>query len=171
MKKLTLPNNPHKGLKIYCKTCRVDNAKCKHYDQQVYRIRLYIPGNSDSVRTKMLEATNYKDAVIESVDFEKELKANGFEKTKIIESDTSIDYNIVDAIVKYREYMSGESKFAHLKKNLSQGHIDECVRYCYLFAESVAVKKNIRRTRPYDIDITDVSNFYILIEENMLPKL
>jgi integrase len=170
MKKLTLPQNPHKGLKIFCRTCRVDNPKCNHFDRQVYRVRIHIPGNSESVRTKFLEATNYNDAVIECVDFEKELKANGYERTTITHSETSIDYSIGDAVVKYREYMSGESKYAHLKKNVSQGHIDESVRYCWLLVENIALRKNIKRTRPTEIDITDVSNFYSWAEEKYAPK-
>ena len=43
-------------------------------------------------------------------------------------SEIATDYNIGDAVVKYREYMSGKSKFAHLKKNVSEEHIDECIR-------------------------------------------
>jgi integrase len=158
MKKLTLPQNPHKGLKIFCRTCRVDNPKCNHFDRQVYRVRIHIPGNSESVRTKFLKANNYNDAVIECVDFEKELKANGYERSIVTHSETSIDYSIGDAVVKYREYMSGESKY------------DESVRYCWLLVENVALRKNIKRTRPTDIDITDVSNFYKWAEEKYAPK-
>jgi integrase len=66
--------------------------------------------------------------------------------------------------------MSGESKFAHLKKNVSQGHIDESVRYCWLLVENVALRKNVKRTRPTDIDINDVSNFYKWAEEKYSPK-
>jgi hypothetical protein len=106
MKKLTLPLNPHKGLKIFCRTCRIDNPKCNHYNQQLYRVRIHIPGNSKSVRTKFLEATNYNEAVIECVDFEKQLKANGYERTVITFSETSTDYTIGDAVVKYRECIS-----------------------------------------------------------------
>ena len=170
MKKLTLPQNPHKGLKIFCRTCRVDNPKCNHYDRQLYRVRIHIPGNSKCVRTKFLEAENYNDAVAECVDFERELKSNGYERTIVTFSEYSTDYSIGDAVVKYREYMSGESKFAHLKKNVSQGHIDESVRYCWLLVENVALRKNIKRTRPSDIDITDVSNFYKWAEEKYAPK-
>ena len=170
MKKLTLPLNPHKGLKIFCRTCRIDNPKCNHYNQQLYRVRIHIPGNSKSVRTKFLEATNYNEAVIECVDFEKQLKANGYERTVITFSETSTDYTIGDAVVKYREYMSGESKFAHLKKNVSQSHIDESVRFCWLMVENMALIKNIKRTRPTDVDISDVSNFYKWIEEKYAPK-
>ena len=170
MKKITLPKNPYRGLKIFCRTCRIDNPKCNHYDRQLYRVRIHIPGNSKSVRTKFLEAENYNDAVAECVDFERELKSNGYERTIATFSETSTDYSIGDAVVKYREYMSGESKFAHLKKNVSQGHIDESVRYCWLLVENVALRKNVKRTRPTDIDINDVSNFYKWAEEKYAPK-
>ena len=120
MKKITLPKNPYKGLKIYCKTCRVPNPKCKHYDRQIYQVRLHIPGTKHEVKSKNLNAVNYNDAVIECVEFEKELKANGYERTNVIFSETSTDYSIGDAAIKYREYMSGKSKYAHLKKNLTQ---------------------------------------------------
>jgi len=166
MIKLTLPKNAHKGLKIFCKTCRVDNPRCRHYSRQVYRVRVHIPGNSNSIKTKVLDATNYSEAIIECIDFEKELKSNGYERTIVSVSETSTDYGIGDAVVKYREYMSGESKFAHLKKNVSQDHIDECVRFCWKLVENVALTKNIKRTRPSDIKIEDVSNFYKWAEEN-----
>ena len=166
MRKLTLPKNPHKGLKIFCRSCRIDNCKCKYYGRQVYRVRIHIPGNSASIRTKFLEADNYNDAVAECVDFERELKSNGYERTAVTFSETSTDYSIVDAVVKYRKYMSGESKFAHLKKNVTQGHIDECVRYCWKFVETLSLSKNVKRIRPTDIIAEDVSNFYKWAEEN-----
>ncbi len=170
MRKLTLPHNPHKGLKIFCRTCRIDNPKCNHYDRQVFRVRIHIPGNSKSIRTKFLEAGNYNNAVAECVDFERELKFNGYVRMAVTFSQTSTDYNIGDAVVKYREYMSGKSKFAHLKKNVSEEHIDECVRYCKKFVENLSLTKNIKRIRPTDIKIEDVSNFYIWAEENYSSK-
>ena len=136
MKKLTLPKNAHKGLKIFCKTCRVDNPRCRHYNRQVYRVRVHIPGNSNSIKTKVLDATNYSEAIIECIDFEKELKSNGYERTIVSLSETSTDYGIGDAVVKYREYMEGKSKYAHLKKNISQEHIDESIRFCWYFIDS-----------------------------------
>jgi len=165
MRKLTLSKNPHKGLKIFCRTCRIDNPKCKHFDRQVYRVRIHIPGNSESVRTKFLVADNYNNAVAECVDFERELKINGYDKTVVAFSETSTDYSIGDAVVKYREYMSGDSKYAHLKKNVTQGHIDECVRYCWKFVENLALKRNVKRTRPTDVKTEDISNFYKWAEE------
>jgi len=170
MRKLTLPHNPHKGLKIFCRTCRIDNPKCKHFDRQVFRVRIHIPGNSKSIRTKFLIADNYNNAVAECVDFERELKSNGYERMAVTFSQTSTDYNIGDAVIKYREYMSGKSKFAHLKKNVSEEHIDECVRYCKKFVENLSLTKNLKRTRPTDILTEDVSNFYVWAEENYSSK-
>ena len=170
MRKLTVPHNPHKGLKIFCRTCRIDNPKCKHFDRQVFRVRIHIPGNSKSIRTKFLIADNYNNAVAECVDFERELKSNGYERMAVTFSQTSTDYNIGDAVIKYREYMSGKSKFAHLKKNVSEEHIDECVRYCKKFVENLSLTKNLKRTRPTDILIEDVSNFYVWAEENYSSK-
>jgi integrase len=160
MKKLTLPKNPHKGLKIFCKTCRIDNSKCRHYDRQVYRVRVHIPGTKNNTKSFYLESVNYNDAIVECALFEKELIQNGFERVKQTDSESLTDYSIRDAIVKYREYMEGKSKYAHLKKNMSQEHIDECIRFCWFFVENVALTKNINRTRPSDIKIGDVSNFY-----------
>ena len=170
MRKLTLPHNPHKGLKIFCRTCRIDNPKCRHYDRQVFRVRIHIPGKSKSIRTKFLVADNYNNAVAECVDFERELKSNGYERMAVTFSQTSTDYNIGDAVVKYREYMSGKSKFAHLKKNVSEEYIDECVRYCKKFVENLSLTKNLKRTRPTDVITDDVSNFYLWAEENYSYK-
>ena len=169
MIKLTLPKNPYKGLKIFCRTCRVDNSNCRHYDRQVYRVRIHVPGTKNATKSFYLEAKNYNDAIIECALFEKELIQNGFEKVKQIDSVSLTDYSIGDALVKYREYMSGESKYAHLKKNLTQEHIDECVRFCWNLVENVALTKNIKRTRPTDIKIEDVSNFYKWAEQNYSP--
>ncbi len=166
MKKLTLPKNPHKGLKIFCRTCRVDNSKCKHFDRQVYRVRIHIPGTRNSTKSFYLEAENYNSAVIECALREKELIQNGFEKVRQIDSNNLNDYNLGDAVIKYREYMSGKSKYAHLKKNISKEHIDECIRFCWRLVENVSLLKNIKRTRPADIKIEDVSNFYIWADEN-----
>jgi hypothetical protein len=73
MTKLSLPKNPHKGLKIFCRTCRVDNSKCRHYDRQVYRVRIHVPGTKNSSKSFYLEAVNYNDAILECALIEKEL--------------------------------------------------------------------------------------------------
>ena len=79
MRKIVVPKKSHKGLKTFCKICRVNNPKCNHKDNLVYRVIIKVPGGCGSVRTKMLVAENYNDAVIEAIQFRKDLVANNFE--------------------------------------------------------------------------------------------
>jgi integrase len=159
MRKLTLPKHPHTGLKIFCKTCRVDNPNCKHYSNQIYRVRIHVPGTGSGVKTKFLTATEYEDAVLETIQFQKELSSNCY--TRVIEkTDIGTDYNIGGAIIKYHQYLSGKSSYAHLKKDVSKGYIDETIRYCKLFAKNLKKTRDIRTTRVTDIQKTDVANFY-----------
>ena len=117
MNKLTLPKHPHTGLKIFCKTCRVDNPNCKHYSNQIYRVRVHVPGSGNGVKTKYLTATNYDDAVLETIQFQKELSSNSYTLPKE-KTDVGTDYNIVGGILKYNQYLSGKSIYAHLKKDV-----------------------------------------------------
>jgi integrase len=169
MSVLKLPKNPYKGLKLFCRTCRVDNPKCNHYDRIIYRVRVHVPGTGKDIKSKMLSATNYEDAVAESIEFEKELKSNSYEtiKPKIDEGN---DYSVVDAIVRYNQYLNGESEYAHLKKNVSKGHTDEMIRFCRFFAKTLKKGKDIQRMRITDVSQHDVANFYIWAEENYAPK-
>lgn len=169
MIRLTLPKHPHTGLKIFCKTCRVDNTNCKHYGNQVYRVRIHVPGTGNSVKTKYLTATNYDDAVLETIQFQKELTSNNYNPPIEI-AEVGTDYNIVGAILKYNQYMSGKSIYAHLKKDVSKGYIDETIRYCKLFAKSLKKTRDLRTTRVTDIQKMDVANFYELAEEKYSEK-
>jgi hypothetical protein len=69
MKRLTLPKNPHKGLKIFCNT--LNEIILKHFNNQHYRIRIHRPGTIKGIKSKVLVAVEYKEAVIEAINFEK----------------------------------------------------------------------------------------------------
>jgi hypothetical protein len=43
----------------------------------VFKALIYVPGSKD-VRSRVLKARNYKDAIIEKIQFEKQLKANNY---------------------------------------------------------------------------------------------
>lgn len=169
MNKLILPKNAHKGLKIFCKKCNEDNSKCKHYDNQTYRVRIHVPGSKSTVKTRVISATDYDDAVIEAIAFKKELNSNNF---KTIEStlDEGNDYSILDACIKYNQYLNGESYYAHLKKNISKEYKKELIRYCSYFCENVKKSKNIEASRIKDINIKDVSSFYLWAETHYQEK-
>ncbi len=166
---LKLPKNPYKGIKLFCKTCRVDNPKCNHYDKIIYRVRVHIPGTKNEIKSKMLVATNYDDAVLESIQFEKELISNSY-TTVVPVLDQGNDYSVVDAIIKYNQYLNGESEYAHLKKNVTKGHSDEMIRYCTYFAQSLKKKRDIERMRIVDVSKQDVSDFYTWASNHYAPK-
>ena len=58
MKKLTLPKNHLKGLKIYCNKCKKYNPKCNHIDDLLYRVVVHIPGTKNSTKIKTLISKN-----------------------------------------------------------------------------------------------------------------
>jgi integrase len=169
MSKLTLPLKPHKGLKIFCNKCKKDNSKCKHYTNQVYRVRIHIPGTKNTVRTMVLEATDYEDAIVEAIAFKKEIKANGYSKLDNITYEGN-DYSIVNAFIKYNQYLNGDIGFAHLKKNNSKGYKAELIRYCTLFCQNVKEVKDIKTARIKDINKDDVSRFYLWAENHYAEK-
>ena len=171
MIKLSLPKSPHKGLKIFCKKCNKDNSGCKHYSSQVYRARIHVLGTRNSVRTKKLEATNYRDAVVEAISFEKELIANNFNtiNNTVVENQGN-DYSLPDAVVRYRQYLNGESNYAHLKKNVSVGHKKELVRFCDYFCQIVKKTKDIETLRVKDVNREQVSKFYSWASERYKEK-
>jgi site-specific recombinase XerD len=176
MNKLVLPKNPYKGLKIFCKTCNKDNANCKHFDSQVYRVRLHVPGSKNSVKTRKIEATDYSDAVIEVIAFEKELNATDFTTigSTIIENTVDEgkgnDYSIADAVIRYNQYLNGDSIYAHLKKNISEEYRKELLRYCRYFSQNVNKNKDIRKFRIKDVNRAEVSSFYIWAEKKYKEK-
>jgi integrase len=169
MSVLKLPKNPYKGIKLYCRTCRVDNPKCSHHDRIIYRVRVHVPGTDKDIKSKMLSASNYEDAVAETIEFEKELKSNSYETIKP-KVDEGNDYSVTGAIMKFDYYLRGESEYAHLRKNVSKGHIDEMFRFCRFFANSLKQKYDIQRMRIIDVTQHDVADFYVWAEEHYAPK-
>jgi len=169
MSNLKLPKNPYKGIKLFCRTCRVDNPKCNHHDRIIYRVRVHVPGTDKDIKSKMLSATNYEDAVAETIEFEKELKSNSYETIRP-KADEGNDYSVLGAIVKYNQYLNGLSQYAHLRKDVSKGHIDEMIRFCRFFAKILKQKYNIERMRIADVSQQDVADFYVWAEEHYSPK-
>lgn len=177
MNKLVLPKNAHKGLKIFCKKCNKDNSKCRHYDSQVYRVRIHIPGTKNSVKTKKLDTTDYNEAIIESIKFEKELNATAFTTISNVavqdtadENSDNNDYSLADAVIKYKQYLNGESCYSHLKKDISDDYRKELLRYCRYFSKNVHKTKDITKLRVKDVNRDHVSKFYIWAEKEFKEK-
>ncbi|EIA10645.1 site-specific integrase [Flavobacterium frigoris] len=147
-------------MKIFCRVCNLGNSNYKHFDSQVYRVRIHVLG------TKILEATDYADALIEAIAFEKELNATEFTTIgneiieNVLDEDIRNDYSLADAVIRYSQYLNGESNYALLKKDISVGHRKELLRYCKFYSQNVHKKKNITKLRVKDIARDEVSDFF-----------
>jgi integrase len=169
MNKLVLPKKKYKGIKIYCRICKVDNPKCNHFESFTYRVRVHIPGTLKSVKSKILNSKIYSDAVIEAINFENHLKTNNYQ-TIVVDSAEGNDYSVIDSIIKYNHYLNGESEYAQFKKSVTNEHRKELIRFCKYFAKTLKKNKNIELTRIKDVSRQDVSNFYSWADNHYSPK-
>lgn len=158
MSKLKLPKKPHTGLKIYCHKCKSDNPSCNHFDIHKYRVRIHVSGTKNKKVTKVLNSRNYKDAVVEAIVLEKELKQNSYQKIKTTSEGN--DYSIVEAIIRYNQYLSGNYEFAQHEKTVTVEHRKECIRFCRYFCNTLKDFKDIEKTRIVDVNKSDVARFY-----------
>ncbi|MFG4004603.1 tyrosine-type recombinase/integrase [Flavobacterium aquidurense] len=175
MNKLVLPKNPYRGIKVFCRVCNADNTGCKHYESQVFRVRVHVPGSKNTVKTKKLESLQYADAVAEAIAFEKTLNATEFTTVgKIVENnineDQGNDYSLIDSIIKYSQFLNGNSEYAHLKKNITKGHKDELLRYCRYFLKNIKKTKDVKTFRVKNVGRKEVSSFYLWAEKHYNEK-
>lgn len=168
MNKLKLPKNPHKGMKVYCHKCKRDNPTCNHYGVHKYKVKIHVIGGDGKKRTKVLHSKNYNDAVKEAIDFEKELKSSNYEKVVVTEEGN--DYSILDAVVQYQRYLSGQHKYAHKIKKVSPEYQKECLRYCKYFLDNLKEVRNLVTTRIIDVNQNDVARFYLWTENHYSAK-
>ena len=168
MKKLTLPKNHLKGLKIYCNKCKKYNPKCNHNDYLLYRVVVHIPGTKNSTKIKTLISDNYDDAVIESIDIIKILKSNDYRD--LSNDNDNKEYTIIGAIVLYRQYLSGEYELKHLIKKVSKGHLDESIRFAKKFLSTMKFAHNTKTAKVRDVTDKDVSRFYESMESHYAPR-
>jgi integrase len=168
MKKITLPKNHLKGLKIYCNKCNKYNPKCNHNDDLHYRIVVHIPGTKNSTKIKTLISNNYEDAVKESIDIIRGLKSNNYKDLPT--DDESKEYTMIGAIVRYGQYLSGEYELKHLIKKVSKGHLDESIRFAKKFLSTMKFAHNTKTVKVRDVTDKDVSRFYESMESHYAPS-
>ncbi|OXA71099.1 hypothetical protein B0A67_12555 [Flavobacterium aquidurense] len=166
--KLKLPKNPHKGIKVYCHRCKRDNPTCNHYDIHRYKVKIHVIGGEGKKRTKVLNSKKYNDAVKEAIDFENEIKASNYEK--IIVKEEGNDYSVLDAVIQYQRYLSGQHKYVHKIKRVSPEYQKECMRYCKFFLDSLKEVRNLVDTRIIEVNQNDVARFYLWAENHYGAK-
>ncbi|MFN8579328.1 MAG: hypothetical protein U0354_21080 [Candidatus Sericytochromatia bacterium] len=168
MKKLTLPKNHFKGLKIYCNKCKRYNPKCSHYKDLLYRLVVHIPGTKNSTKIRTLTSKIYEDAVVESIDILKVFKSNGY--NDFADDLENKEYTMIGAIVKYNQYLEGNYEYKHLIKRVSKGHIEESIRFVKKFLVSMKQNHNTKTMRVSDVKAKEVSLFYEAMEKHYSPR-
>ena len=117
------------GLFVFCRKCRSDingNSKsatgCNHpIDSQAYKAVIRIPNSGYDRKTKVLNARNFEDALLEFAQFKKQVKSplrNSLTKAKPLKTNL-----LIELMPQYIDYMNDEKVPHHLKKHLAKSHI------------------------------------------------
>lgn len=136
--KKTLKYQKISGLIVFCKKCRSDvygNSKkaknCNHpLECQSYKAIVRVPNSGYERKTKILSARNYEDALVEFVEFQKQVKNPVlFQQTnKKIQSQF-----LKDTMAMYIDYLQDVNTPQHLKKHLSKVYINRVITHLQCF--------------------------------------
>ena len=167
MKKLKVPKNARNGIKVWCRKCRQNNTDCNHYEDTCYRVS-FIDPITGKHRSKMLLADNYEDAFVEAIEFKKNKDKNNLPIDT--GNETGNDYTLAEAILKYDNYLNGDSQYQHLKRKVTDKHRKEVINYCKKFNQSIKDIRKVKWIKPSEVNRKDVSNFYSIITNKYYPK-
>lgn len=129
------------GLFVFCRKCRSDingNSKsangCSHpLESQAYKAVIRIPNSGYDRKTKILNARNFEDALLEFAQFKKQVKSplrNSIRKAKPTKTNL-----LIELMPKYIDYMNDEKVPHHLKKHLAKSHINTTTTFLQDFVK------------------------------------
>lgn len=197
MRRKKLPSGKHKGLCIYCNRCKKHFywtqkkvrleygdivqgepicgaskkvfSKCRFHHFHRFKSRIHISGSYDRKKSKVLNATNYNDAVVEAIAFEKEVKQNQMRDS----TDYSKIRYLFDAQLQYIDFLDNIGVPEHLKVKRSEKHIKEVQKSLALFNEALASryvnKSNLRIDRITDKHVGHFHS-YLLNDKSYAAK-
>jgi len=120
------------GIKIWCLKCRRQYSSmerkpssCKHPDMLRYHLIVHVPGTEKGRKTRLSKARNFDEAMIDLIKFKSELKATGFQTVPVSNENVPRETFIAFA-AEYLDFVSGVNTPAHLVRNRSKGHINDC---------------------------------------------
>lgn len=179
MKRKKLPKKKHKGLFIYCSDCKKyfswtnKNSKdkngklvklepecgssktnfstCKSFEKHRFKSRIHLPGSNDRKISRTLGTTSYADAVIQAIEFEKEVRL----EMKLGAHQSSIKrYYLFDAQIQYIDFLDNIGVPEHQKVKRSDKHIKE-VQICLLLFNEALTKNKVNKKLTLVEKITD----------------
>lgn len=165
MSKIKTPKKSRNGIKVWCKKCRQNNTGCKHYEYHSYRVNL-IDRITGKHKSKILEATEYDDAVVEAINFKKGLE---IQKQAPVSS-LGNDYTLADGILKYQLYLQGDTEYQQYNKKLTPKYIKETIGFLIQFHDSIRENRKIEWIKPPQINRADISYFFGKMKEKYHPK-
>jgi integrase len=145
MDNLKIPKNIRiKGLFVYCNKCKSKsksqltfNTECAHpFEKQVYKAIITIP-KTKRIRAKTLATRDINDAIKQTLDFEKTLKDNGFQRIEEIKVAEYKPQDLLQAIGLYLDYINNRNLYKHQIKVRSEEHRQQVKRMLDRFLGSL----------------------------------
>ncbi|MCD6019731.1 MAG: hypothetical protein K0S53_2852 [Bacteroidetes bacterium] len=190
-----------KGLYIYCNGCKTAysnetkiKCNCKEY---VYKAKIHVPGTKRDCRTKILDATNYNDAIKQRIAFEEQLiAANFIKKEKVVKVVQAKPVRLVDCMDAYMAFINDVDVPSHEIKDISSKRKSDMVRF-FARLNTAIERNNISvsnmkfeslnssivgfldsylkdvlgyRNKTYNNVMTSLNTFYLYISRNFYPN-
>lgn len=179
MSKLTIPvSKKFRGLYIFCNACHEKSkfkllvkSTCNHPDGQiVYKAIFNIPGTK-SIRSRQFKTKDIDEAIKQTIDFEKELRATDFKPVAKTEIFDRKPLGLVECLVMYLDYLENKNVYNHQINQRSKGHIDQVKRYLQRFIFALKAKQiNVNGLLVRNVNDQHVSIFHAYIL-NKYPKI
>lgn len=143
-----------KGLYTFCLKCKQLTgsrkcgmtkkriSSCKNTEHHRFRAVVTVPGTNGTKRKKkILEARTLKDAIVEKLEFESELKSNNYQNTdKHILPKEVKPTLLIECMAMYIGYLNNEGVEAHMMKVRSSKHLWEVENYFVKFSRCLKAK-------------------------------
>ena len=131
---LTLPEKQRpNGLFLYCNGCKAYYSsdklvKCK-CRRLVYKARIHISGTSYGEVPKVIQASNFTDALVAFNNFKESLVSNSYQKVSI-NKPVYIPIRLIECFACYLAFLNNEGVVAHKQKKRDPDHIRK-VEYAF----------------------------------------
>ncbi len=172
-----------KGLFIFCMKCkkRVGDicgnsgkrlSSCKDIDKHRYKLRVCIPGNDSSVKTKIFETRDSNQVVVDAFAYRAELESCNY-MPKMIESKTVVPTTLLEGMAFYIAYLNNDTPHQQEHKQRTVAHVKEVERHFIYFGDYLKTIKVDVAVLPFEkLDRTVVGELksFLLETKNYAPK-
>lgn len=175
-----------KGIRPWCTNCQreIGNQKCgktgkristcEYSEDHTLKAIIPVPGAGRSVKTRILNTRDMKQALVLKLEFEEELKSQGYQSTTIhlVQEETK-PMLLIESMALYVAYLNNVNVEAHLVKNRTEKHLWEVENYFGKFCKAMkanGINHTILRVDQINDRIVGHFHSYILEELNHANK-